>query len=97
MLRHIVMMNFSDRESLEITSSKTKLMLEELETSIESLLNMEVGLNFSTRPTAFDLVLIADFDNEDGLNFYRDHPEHIKVLNYLKTVIEKTAVVDYTI
>lgn len=91
------MMNFSDRESLEITSSKTKLMLEELETSIESLLNMEVGLNFSTRPTAFDLVLIADFDNEDGLNFYRDHPEHIKVLNYLKTVIEKTAVVDYTI
>lgn len=97
MLRHIVMMNFSDRESLEITSSKTKLMLEELETSIESLLNMEVGLNFSTRPTAFDLVLIADFDNEDGLNIYRDHPEHIKVLNYLKTVIEKTAVVDYTI
>lgn len=91
------MMNFSDRESLEITSSKTKLMLEELETSIESLLNMEVGLNFSTRPTAFDLVLIADFDNEDGLNIYRDHPEHIKVLNYLKTVIEKTAVVDYTI
>jgi len=91
------MISFKDREILEDTSLKTKLMLEHLEITIDPLLNMEVGLNFSTRPTAYDLVLIADFENEDGLNHYRDHPEHIEVLDYLRTVIEKTTVVDYTI
>ncbi len=91
------MMSFEDREKLESTSLKTKLMLEELEASIGSLLKMEVGINFSTRPSAHDLVLIADFGDDAGLNIYRDHPEHIKVLDYLKTVVSKTSVVDYSI
>ena len=97
MLKHIVMMNFEDRDDLESTSKTTKKMLLDLQNSISTLKSMEVGLNFSTRETAFDLILISDFENEDGLNVYRDHPTHIKVLEYLKTVVSKTAVVDYYI
>ena len=97
MLKHIVMMNFEDRDDLESTSKTTKKMLLDLQNSISTLKSMEVGLNFSTRETAFDLILISDFENEDGLNVYRDHPAHIKVLDYLKTVVSKTAVVDYYI
>lgn len=97
MLRHIVMINFFDKEELGVVSSKTKQMLLNLENSIEPLMKMEVGLNFSTKPSAFHLVLVADFKDEQGLNIYRDHPEHIKLLAYLKTVVEKTAVTDYYI
>ena len=97
MLRHIVMISFSDREKLESTAVTAKQLLLDLEDSIGQLLKMEVGLNFSTRATAYDLVLIADFNNEKDLDFYRVHPEHIKVLDYLKTVVDKTTVVDYTI
>ncbi len=97
MLRHIVMINFLEMETCAAVSIETKNMLLALEKSIEPLIKMEVGLNFSKKPSAFDLVLVADFEDEHGLNVYRDHPEHIKVLDYLKTVIEKTAVVDYII
>ncbi len=97
MLRHIVMINFLEKETRAVVSVETKNMLLALEKSIEPLIKMKVGLNFSKKPSAFDLVLVADFEDEHGLNVYRDHPEHIKVLDYLKTVIEKTAVVDYII
>ena len=97
MIRHIVMMTFAEREKLDFLSSELKTMLMALENSIESLKNMEVGFNFSTRPTAHDIVLIADFDNKNGLDEYRVHPEHVKVLNWLKGKVEKSAVVDYQI
>lgn len=97
MLRHIVMMTFSERGKLESTAVTVKQLLLELENSIKPLLKMEVGLNFSTRDTAYDLVLIADFNNEKDLDHYRVHPEHIKVLDYLTTVVDKTTVVDYTV
>ena len=95
MIRHIVMMTFAEREKLDVLSNELKTMLMALENSIVNLKNMEVGLNFSTRPTAHDIVLIADFDNQDGLDEYRVHPEHVKVLNWLKGKVEKSAVVDY--
>lgn len=95
MLRHIVMIKFKDIEKKDEESARVKLMLENLTSEIPSLLTMEVGLNLNTRPSAYDLVLTADFENEMGLNAYRIHPAHKEVLEYLKPVIDKTAVVDY--
>ena len=95
MLRHIVMIKFKDLVKKEEESGRVKLMLENLTSEIPSLLTMEVGLNMSNRPSAYDLVLTADFENETGLSAYRIHPAHKEVLEYLKTVMDKTAVVDY--
>ncbi len=95
MLRHIVMVKFKDRDAAPQISEKVKQMLVNLEETVESLNHMEVGININTRPAAFDVVLTADFDNEEGLNEYRVHPEHVKVLDFLKEAVEKTTVVDY--
>lgn len=95
MLRHIVMVRFHDRATVQETSEKLKQMLMALEHSVDSLKKMEVGINLNTRPAAFDVVLTADFDDEEGLNSYRVHPEHVKVLDFLKETMEKSAVVDY--
>jgi len=97
MLRHIVMVQFKDRTTKDLEAIKLKKMLEDLTDEIPSLYTMEVGLNINTKPSAFDLVLTADFENETGLNAYRVHPKHVKVLDYLKVVVEKTAVVDYIV
>ncbi len=97
MLRHIVMMKFNGKEPVEKVSQEIKKMLIDLVPEIESLKSMEVGININTKPSAHDLVLIADFDDEEGLNLYRSHPEHVKILNRMKEVVEKTAVVDYFI
>ena len=95
MLRHIVMFKFSDRSSATEVSGRLKQMLEDLLNHIPELKGMEAGLNINTRPSAFDIVLTADFDDEEGLNAYRVHPMHKKVLDYLEGKIEKSAVVDY--
>ena len=97
MLRHIVMIKFNKSESLVEIKKEIKQMLESLVGSIDSLKSMEVGLNISTKATAYDLVLTADFEDEAGLNAYRIHPDHVKVLKRLESVVEKTAVVDYEI
>jgi len=95
MLRHIVMVNFKDRQMVDKLSAEFKALLMGLVDKIPELNNMEVGLNVNTKASAFDLVLIADFENIKGLNMYRTHPKHVKILNYMKGVVEKTAVVDY--
>ncbi len=97
MLRHIVMIAFSDKKKAKAYSAQLTEMLMGLESSVSPLKKIEVGLNFSVRPAAHDIVLIADFDDENGLNVYREHPEHIKVLDFLKGKLEKSAVVDYYI
>ena len=96
MLRHIVMIKLINAETKAAESLKLKEMLENLKAEIPALLTMEVGVNINTRPTAFDLVLKADFENEIGLNAYRVHPAHKEVLEYMKNIVDKTAVVDYT-
>jgi hypothetical protein len=89
------MVQFKYRTTKDQEAIKLKKMLEDLTDEIPSLYTMEVGLNINTKSSAFDLVLTADFENETGLNAYRVHPKHVKVLDYLKAVVEKTAVVDY--
>lgn len=72
-------------------------MLISLEESVPELIRMEVGLNVNTKPSAFDLVLTADFADEKALENYRVHPEHEKVLEFMRAAMEKVAVVDYHI
>ncbi len=97
MLKHIVMMKFKDRSRLEESTKKVKLQLMGLLDTIDSLVAMEVGVNFSDRPTAWDLVLTASFEDEAGLDIYRHHPKHLDVLRTIKALVSETSVVDYNI
>ena len=97
MIRHIVMIKVYNNFEKQDVISELKLMLEKLQLSVQSLLSIEVGVNISIKASAFDLVLTADFNDEEGLDEYRIHPEHVKVLDFLKIIMEKAVVVDYTI
>lgn len=97
MIKHIVMMRLKKVGASEKQEQlhKIKAKLEALLSLVPSLKAMEVGLNFSDRDTAFDLVLVSLFEDKEGLREYAIHPEHIKVLDYLKGKLETTAVTDY--
>lgn len=99
MLKHIVMMKLKPAHAELMTERQTKLkdMLVELKNHIAELETMEVGLNFSTRPQAMDLVLVSTFKTEEALNIYRVHPQHIDVLKYIDEVVAESKVVDYWI
>jgi len=97
MLKHVVMMKFTDRTNWKSIANEVSVMLNQLTETIPELQCMEVGINMSTRPTAFDLVLTADFRDESGLDAYRVHPTHQAVLDFLKVHVKETTVVDYLI
>jgi hypothetical protein len=97
MLTHIVFIRFIGYESPEkeeITKTLKK-KLDGLKKSVDAIVELETGININTRPSAYDLALVVKFENEDALNTYRTHPEHVKVLDYMKTLNIETGVVDY--
>jgi len=89
------MMKFNDDQNVEMISREIKQLLEALVPSIEPLKALEVGLNISKKPSAYHLVLIADFDDEAGLDAYRLHPDHVKILDRVKDTVEKISAVDF--
>jgi hypothetical protein len=100
MVKHVVMLRLKEYENkaqkLE-NALKLKKALEALKVYIDEIKYIEVGLNFNTKPNAFDLVLNATFQSENDLNKYIEHPEHKKVLVFLRSVTSESAVVDYEI
>jgi hypothetical protein len=95
MIVHIVMIKF--RESPEKAShvEKARTLIDGLEGKVPSLRSMETGINFAEEERAMDLVLRATFDDRKGLEEYAVHPEHRKVIEYIKSVAEYSKVVDY--
>ena len=83
----------SERLKLQ-NAKKLKSLLEGLEEKINEIKYYEVGLNFSKSPSAFDIVLIFEFENTETLGIYSKHPEHKKVLNFLNEIANEKAVVD---
>jgi len=100
MVKHVVMLRLKDYDNktqkLE-NALKLKKAIEDLKIHIDQLKFIEVGLNFNEKPHAFDLVLTATFESEADLEIYRLHPEHKKLMVFLKTVTDESAVVDYEI
>ena len=100
MLKHIVFIRLKNKYSEKEKSQILKvisLKLNELPSYITAIKQLETGLNFSTRPTAFDLSLSVYFANKEDLQTYQVHPKHKEVLGYLGSLNLETAVVDYFI
>lgn len=95
MLRHIVMFRLKNQTDKAKNLEKLKKELDELENKIPEVISLETGINMNPKSSAYDLVLITDFENEDVLDRYRSHTEHQKVLEFIAEINEETAVVDY--
>jgi hypothetical protein len=93
MVKHIVMIRFKEEYKSKVV--EMKLEIEDLLHTVPSLKEMEVGINFNDRPSGYDLVLTAGFDEIEGLNSYRIHPDHMTVLEKLKEFANEWAAVDY--
>ncbi len=94
MIVHIVLFQFKE-EHKKANIIQTKQMLENLMGAVPSLKSIDVGLNFSEEERAMDLSIITSFANREDLEAYAVHPEHVKVVDFIKTVVEYSKVVDY--
>lgn len=99
MVKHIVMFKFLEtaegrtkKENAEIAAK----MLLDLQGKIPTLVSSEVKLNSDCADRSnYDLVLIADYNDWEGLQEYIVHPLHKAVGEFMKGVRESRSCVDY--
>ncbi|MDD2789448.1 MAG: Dabb family protein [Sulfurimonas sp.] len=96
MVVHIVMLQFKE-ENKALNLAKVKHKLEKLEELIDGLRSMEVGINFTESPRAYDMSLYSTFETRADLKIYADHEEHLKVVELIKEVTTDSKVVDYVL
>ncbi|MBK8987310.1 MAG: Dabb family protein [Chloroflexi bacterium] len=93
MITHVVMFKLEDGSDASIQRAIEKIHA--LAGNVPSLRSLEVGQNVIPSARAYDLALIARFDDLAGLEAYRTHPEHLPVLAYMRAVSETSAAVDF--
>jgi hypothetical protein len=97
MVRHIVSWNFkenlSDNERCE-HGKQIKTEIESLKACIEGIIYLKVHINLLSSSNK-DVVLDSVFKSEDDLIKYQAHPEHVRVSEYVGTVVKDRACVDY--
>jgi len=97
-IKHIVMFKFKRFAESNDKLGNTHLLksyLEALPAKINEIKFLQVGVNFSEATVAYDLVLISEFFSKEALSSYQQHPEHIKVADFVGKVCESRVVVDY--
>jgi len=95
-LKHIVLFDFKEENKKE-NLEKAKTMLEALLETVPTLKKMEVGINFSEEERAMDMSLYSEFEDEEALALYANHPEHLEVVKFIKSVATGSKVSDYKV
>jgi hypothetical protein len=94
MINHVVMFKFKSTTA----SAERQAYIEALHAlgkQISEVRRMDVGKNIAASPRAYDVVLIASFDDRQALDRYARHPDHQPVLQRTSEICESVAVVDY--
>ena len=99
MIKHAVMIKLKEMPEAKRTETAEMLKkaLENLQNEIEVIKSIEVGINTSDRPIAFDLLAVSVFNNYDDMNSFRFHPAHLNVVDIIKPVEHQSVLVDYEI
>lgn len=97
MLRHVVMWRFADsaegrtrQENMEYVRDR----LYALRDVIPQLRRMEIGFDISHTDMSYDMLLLTEFDSVGDLAVYKEHPEHVKVSQYVAKVKTARVVAD---
>jgi organic radical activating enzyme len=97
MIHHIVMWKLK-ASNKKNNALKIKNDLEALKEIIKELKHIQVSTNMEIAPQSnFDVILDSRFKNFDDLTHYANHPEHLKVVDFIKTVVEQRVAIDYEV
>jgi hypothetical protein len=94
MLTHVVIWKYRPEVASEIRAEHVRL-LQGLASLIKEVESLSVGADVLKLPRSFDTGLVAVFRDHAALDAYSDHPEHLKVVAFGKTISEQVASVDF--
>ena len=97
MIKHIVFWKINkggtaaDREE---TYKKFSEMIEQLKPIVPQIKTAVVGLNYN-EGDVFHICIDSTFESDEDLQTYINHPEHLKIREFLNEVCYDKAVFDY--
>ena len=100
MVKHIVFWKLKEEAAgagARENAERLRKMLLALRSSIPQIVEMEVGFNFNPSEAAFDVALYTVFESRGALEAYQNHPEHLKVAEFVREIRSERAVVDYEV
>lgn len=100
MIKHIVMWTLKDSAEgadKAANAAKMKSLLEALPGLIPLIRELEVSTDVFAAAPACDIILYTTFDSRADLDAYQVHPEHQKVVAFVKQVVASRSMVDYEI
>ena len=98
MVKHIIMWRLRDSAegfSKAENAQRIKQQLEELGRRIREIKYLEIGININTSQDAFDVVLYSEFENQDDLETYQNHPAHLAFKEFVGEIRTEKRLVDY--
>ena len=98
MIKHIVMWKlkeFAEGADKNENAQKLKLQIESLKKKIKGIKYIEAGINFNDSDSAYDIVLYSEFQDLESLASYQQHPEHVKVKNFVMQIASEGVMADY--
>lgn len=98
-VRHIVMWNVAGDTPAEKRRNIDCLRrsFESLNGRIPGLRHLEIGVDTSQASYACDVVLYSEFDSQEALEAYGQHPEHLRVKAELGSIRTARHQVDYAL
>ena len=99
MVKHIIIWDFKDEltpEQKREAAARMKEGLEGLNGVIEGLVSINVVTELLDSSNG-SLMLDSTFEDEKALAYYADHPAHVKVKEYVHTVVKARKCADYNI
>ena len=99
MVKHIVMFKlkeeFNGKTAME-NAAEARARAERLRDLVPSVVKMKAVCNAPAADgTNYELALICDFQDMEGLNAYQNHPEHVKFGAFISQMRESRACIDY--
>lgn len=93
MFTHVVLLKLRDSSPESIAA--TRAHLERMRLAIETLRELEIGVDVLRSGRSYDLALITRFDDRAGYEIYREHAAHQPVMAHLHEAAESAVAVDF--
>ncbi len=101
MIRHIVWWTLKDEAEGATAAQnglKIKALIEALRGKIDTLKSVEVSVKLAATTTVdAQVVLHSTHDTAADLAAYNDHPEHQKIVGFIKKVVNSRQAIDFEV
>ena len=95
MIRHVVLFRFNEGAS-DAAKESMAAGLASLPSRVPVIRAWSQGANVVPSDRSYDFCLVGDFDSENDLQTYQDHPAHQDVVSRLiRPIVSSVVVVDF--